>query len=156
MGAAIVCGSFEFEIGRKMILTTPWQHPDLWWRPKQSDDNGRVRGRWICYASDSDVRWFTWDATVHEQHRVKPLLACMCRRQVQCVQTDGYQMQYGYKDWQPSQAYYAFAAEVGCNTKRPYGGNETIPIFQCLQNATSERLMNASSTVSQEGTFGTW
>lgn len=65
-------------------------------------------------------------------------------------------MQYEYKDWQPSQAYYAFAAEAGCDTKTPYGKNGTRPIFECLQNVTSEKLINASAIVSQSGLYGTW
>ncbi|KAF2171883.1 hypothetical protein M409DRAFT_63427 [Zasmidium cellare ATCC 36951] len=65
-------------------------------------------------------------------------------------------MQYGYKDWQPSQTYYAFAAEAGCAAKRPYGANGSVPIFECLQNATSERLINASATISQSGAYGSW
>ncbi|KAK4502914.1 hypothetical protein PRZ48_006341 [Zasmidium cellare] len=65
-------------------------------------------------------------------------------------------MQYGYKDWQPSQTYYAFAAEAGCTAKKPYGANGSVPIFECLQNVTSEKLINASATISESGTYGTW
>ena len=70
--------------------------------------------------------------------------------------------QYGYKDWQPSQAYYAFASAVGCDVKDaylhngPFAGNESKPIFQCLVEADSATLINASAAVSQSGTWGTF
>lgn len=70
--------------------------------------------------------------------------------------TDDLQMQYGYKDWQPSQAYYAFAAEAGCKANAPYGGNGSVTIFDCLQNVNMERLINASATISESGAYGTW
>ena len=70
--------------------------------------------------------------------------------------------QYGYKDWQPSQAYYAFAAAVGCDVKDaylnggPFKNNETLSIFKCLTQASSTTLQNANANVSQSGTWGTW
>lgn len=70
--------------------------------------------------------------------------------------------QYGYKDWQPSQAYYAFASAAGCDVKDaylhngPFAGNESKPIFQCLVEADPATLINASAAVSQSGTWGTW
>src|ERR1700761_5548915 len=70
--------------------------------------------------------------------------------------------QYGYKDWQPSQAYYAFAGAAGCDVKdaylhnAPFPKNETKSIFQCLCQADSALLMQASESVSQSGTWGTW
>ena len=70
--------------------------------------------------------------------------------------------QYGYKDWQPSQAYYAFASAAGCDTKNaylhngPFRNNESKPIFQCLVEADSATLMKAGDVVSQSGTWGTF
>lgn len=65
-------------------------------------------------------------------------------------------MQYKYSDWIPSQSYYALAAETGCFASNPYGDNGTTPIFQCLQNVDTEKLINASATISQSSTYGTW
>lgn len=65
-------------------------------------------------------------------------------------------MQWGYKDWLPSQTYYAFAAHAGCYSMEPYGAPKTTPIFECLQNAESRVLMNASATVSQLTVYGQW
>lgn len=65
-------------------------------------------------------------------------------------------MQYGYSDFVPSQSYYAFAAAAGCFSDRPYGSIGSSPIFQCLQNADTNTLINASADVSQESTYGTW
>ncbi|KAF3766270.1 alpha/beta-hydrolase [Cryphonectria parasitica EP155] len=64
--------------------------------------------------------------------------------------------QYGYKDWQPSQAYYAFAAAAGCDAKDAYLSNGSLGIFDCLVGTDSATLMNASAVVSQSGTYGTW
>ncbi|KAL9106629.1 MAG: hypothetical protein Q9227_008349 [Pyrenula ochraceoflavens] len=64
-------------------------------------------------------------------------------------------VQYGYADWQPSQAYYAFAQAAGCFPGRAYGNTSTT-IFQCLQAADTKVLQNASVTVSGSGTWGTW
>ncbi|EME45256.1 hypothetical protein DOTSEDRAFT_150197 [Dothistroma septosporum NZE10] len=65
-------------------------------------------------------------------------------------------MQYGCNDWVPSQSYYSFAAQAGCNGMSPYGANGSRPIFECLQEASSDTLINASATIAQSGTFGTW
>lgn len=65
-------------------------------------------------------------------------------------------MQYGYKDWVPSQSYYSFASEVGCAPSKPYLANGSQPIFECLVSKDSETLINASALVSQEGSYGTW
>lgn len=65
-------------------------------------------------------------------------------------------MQYGYKDWVPSQSYYAFASAAGCDVTKPYLRNGSSPIFECLVGADSDKLINASATVSQEGSYGTW
>ncbi|CAK4030301.1 Hypothetical predicted protein [Lecanosticta acicola] len=65
-------------------------------------------------------------------------------------------MQYGYKDWIPSQSYYSLAAAVGCDTMKPYGANHSVPTFECLRNVSSAALVNASALISQSGTYGTW
>lgn len=64
-------------------------------------------------------------------------------------------MQYGYKDWVPSQSYYAFAAEAGCLQTTAYGGSPTT-IFECLIMQDTMVLQNASFNVSASGTYGTW
>ncbi|KAI0473837.1 carboxylesterase [Xylariaceae sp. FL0804] len=65
--------------------------------------------------------------------------------------------QYGYSDWQPSQAYYAFAAAAGCDAAGDaYLRNGSRPIFDCLVSRDSAVLMAASASVSQSGTAGTW
>ncbi|KAK4556351.1 hypothetical protein LTR86_006495 [Recurvomyces mirabilis] len=64
--------------------------------------------------------------------------------------------QYGYKDWQPSQSYYALAGAAGCDVKDAYLHNGSKPIFQCLQEVDSKTLMSAAANVSQSGTWGTW
>jgi hypothetical protein len=64
-------------------------------------------------------------------------------------------MQYGYKDWVPSQAYYAFATAAGCAPNLPYG-NLSQPIFQCLVSQDTITLQNASFMISSSGTYGTW
>lgn len=65
-------------------------------------------------------------------------------------------MQYGYKDWIPPQAYYAFTIAAGCDVMDPYLHNGSLPIFECLQGKDSRTLINASMTVSQAGSYGTW
>lgn len=64
-------------------------------------------------------------------------------------------MQYPYNAWQPSQAYYAFAAASGCFPGRAYGNTSTT-ILDCLRNASSAILQQASAVVSASGTWGTW
>ena len=64
-------------------------------------------------------------------------------------------MQYGYKDWIPSQSYYAFAGQAGCTDTNAYGQSSQT-IFQCLVEKDTDTLMNASATISQSGTYGTW
>lgn len=64
-------------------------------------------------------------------------------------------MQYGYKDWVPSQAYYAFATHAGCLSNTTYGSSATT-IFQCLVAQDTTILQNASSIVSASGVSGTW
>lgn len=64
-------------------------------------------------------------------------------------------MQYGYKDWVPSQSYYAFAAEAGCLQATAYG-NSPSTIFDCLTQQDTAILQDASFNVSSSGTYGTW
>ncbi|KAK5314231.1 hypothetical protein LTR93_010510 [Exophiala xenobiotica] len=64
-------------------------------------------------------------------------------------------MQYGYKDWLPSQSYYAFATEAGCPPSLPYGAHPQT-IFQCLVGKDTDTLINASATISESGNYGTW
>ncbi|KAK5467101.1 hypothetical protein LTS15_000071 [Exophiala xenobiotica] len=64
-------------------------------------------------------------------------------------------MQYGYKDWVPSQSYYAFATEAGCPPSLPYGAHPQT-IFQCLVGKDTDTLINASATISESGNYGTW
>lgn len=64
-------------------------------------------------------------------------------------------MQYGYKDWIPSQSYYSFAARVGCMPNTAYGSSATT-IFECLIGKDTTTLQYASSNVSSSGTYGTW
>ncbi|KAK5225113.1 hypothetical protein LTR47_009716 [Exophiala xenobiotica] len=64
-------------------------------------------------------------------------------------------MQYGYKDWLPSQSYYAFATEAGCPPSLPYGAHPQT-IFQCLVGKDTDTLVNASATISESGNYGTW
>jgi len=64
-------------------------------------------------------------------------------------------MQYGYKDWVPSQSYYAFAGLANCMPNTAYGSSART-IFECLVNQDTETLQYASFNVSASGTFGTW
>ncbi|KAF2713806.1 alpha/beta-hydrolase [Pleomassaria siparia CBS 279.74] len=63
--------------------------------------------------------------------------------------------QYGYKDWVPSQSYYAFATAAGCPPTWAYG-NSSQAIFECLVAQDTTMLQNASRLVSSSGTFGSW
>ncbi|KAF1953699.1 carboxylesterase type B [Byssothecium circinans] len=63
--------------------------------------------------------------------------------------------QYGYKDWIPSQNYYAFATAAGCPPQWAYG-NSSQTIFQCLISRSTQTLQNASSIASGSGTWGAW
>lgn len=64
-------------------------------------------------------------------------------------------MQYGYADFQPSQAYYAFAQAAGCFNGYAYG-NSSGTVFECLVGKDTNTLQNASLQISISGTFGTW
>ncbi|KAL5394941.1 hypothetical protein PMIN06_003243 [Paraphaeosphaeria minitans] len=63
--------------------------------------------------------------------------------------------QYHYKDWVPSQSYYAFAIAAGCPPTWAYG-NSSQTIFECLISQSTETLQSASELVSQSGTLGSW
>ncbi|KAK6397873.1 hypothetical protein LTR65_005121 [Meristemomyces frigidus] len=64
-------------------------------------------------------------------------------------------MQYQYNGWQPSQSYYAFAQAVGCFPGRAYGNTSTT-VLDCLRQAPTLVLQNASAHVGASGTWGTW
>jgi carboxylesterase type B len=64
-------------------------------------------------------------------------------------------MQYGYKDWVPSQSYYAFASLSGCPPFTAYGSSSET-ILECLRRKDSETLIAASQNISASGTYGTW
>lgn len=64
-------------------------------------------------------------------------------------------MQHGYKDWKPSQAYYAFAIEAGCPPTTAYGSNPTT-VFECLIGKDTLVLQNATFNISASGLYGTW
>ena len=64
-------------------------------------------------------------------------------------------MQYGYKDWVPSQSYYAFATKVGCAPTTAYGSSPQT-VFSCLVSKDTYALQNASASISSSGTYGTW
>jgi carboxylesterase type B len=62
--------------------------------------------------------------------------------------------QYGYKDWVPSQNYYAFASQAGCSIGGY--GNASQTIFDCLLSKNSATLQQASLAVTASVTYGTW
>lgn len=64
-------------------------------------------------------------------------------------------MQYGYKDWVPSQSYYSFSARAGCDPFTAYGSSNTT-VLECLRSKDSATLISASQNVSASGTYGTW
>lgn len=64
-------------------------------------------------------------------------------------------MQYGYKDWVPSQSYYAFATKAGCARSTAYGSSPQT-VFSCLVGKDTYTLQNASQSISASGTYGTW
>ncbi|CBQ72861.1 related to esterase [Sporisorium reilianum SRZ2] len=63
--------------------------------------------------------------------------------------------QYGYKDFEPSQSYYAFAAQAGCFNGVAYG-NTNQSIFECLVKKDAKTLQQASVKVAASSFFGTW
>jgi carboxylesterase type B len=62
--------------------------------------------------------------------------------------------QYGYKDWVPSQGYYAFASNAGCSIRGYANASQTI--FDCLLTKNTATLQNASVAVTASVTYGTW
>jgi carboxylesterase type B len=64
-------------------------------------------------------------------------------------------MQYNYNGWEPSQCYHAFAQAAGCFPGQAYG-NTSTKIIDCLRQADTAILQNASNYVSASGTWGTW
>lgn len=65
--------------------------------------------------------------------------------------------QYGYKDFVPSQSYYAFASAVGCFGPPALPQNNiSNSIFECLVKKDTATLQNASATVSGSSRYGTW
>lgn len=64
-------------------------------------------------------------------------------------------MQYGYKDWVPSQSYYSFASLAGCFPFTAYGSSSET-ILECLRGKDSATLIAASQNISVSGTYGTW
>lgn len=65
-------------------------------------------------------------------------------------------MQHGYKDWAPSQAYYAFATAAGCATSVAFRHNGSLPIFECLLEKDLQTLIGAATNVSQSGIYYSW
>ena len=65
--------------------------------------------------------------------------------------------EYGYKDFVPSQSYYAFASTVGCfGPPAPPPNNTSSSIFECLVSKDTVTLQNASATISGSSRYGTW
>ena len=65
--------------------------------------------------------------------------------------------QYGYKDFIPSQSYYAFASAAGCfGPPAPPFSNSDNSIFACLVNKDTAALQYASASVSGSSRYGTW
>ncbi|EST09190.2 Carboxylesterase, type B [Kalmanozyma brasiliensis GHG001] len=64
-------------------------------------------------------------------------------------------LQFGYKDFEPSQSYYAFAAEAGCFNGTAYG-KTAQNIFECLLTKDTQTLQQANVKVSASSFFGTW
>ena len=65
--------------------------------------------------------------------------------------------QHRYNAWVPSQAYYAFAEQVGCFAGVAFGNTvHYSTIFECLVNTSTSTLMEANALVSGSGMYGTW
>ena len=65
--------------------------------------------------------------------------------------------QYGYKDFVPSQSYYAFASAAGCfGPPAPPFNNFNKSIFACLVSKDTATLQYASASVSGSSRYGTW
>ncbi|KAF2009465.1 carboxylesterase type B [Aaosphaeria arxii CBS 175.79] len=63
--------------------------------------------------------------------------------------------QHGYKDWIPTQSYYAFATAAGCPPTWAYG-NSSQTIFECLISKDTDILQKASAVISSSGITGNW
>ncbi|KAA6409585.1 MAG: hypothetical protein FRX48_06196 [Lasallia pustulata] len=63
--------------------------------------------------------------------------------------------QYGYKDFVPSQSYYAFAQAAGCFGGLPQN-NVNNSIFACLVGKDTTTLQNASAYISGSGKYGSF
>lgn len=63
--------------------------------------------------------------------------------------------QYDYKDFEPSQSYYAFANQAGCFNGVAYGKTNQS-IFECLLTKDSKTLQEANVKTSASAFFGTW
>ncbi|KAL8889300.1 MAG: hypothetical protein Q9192_006041, partial [Flavoplaca navasiana] len=63
--------------------------------------------------------------------------------------------QFGYRDFVPTQSYYAFASAAGCFDGMAQN-NRNTSIFNCLVSKDTETLQNASSVISGSSRYGTW
>ncbi len=65
--------------------------------------------------------------------------------------------QYGYKDFVPSQSYYAFASAAGCFGPPALPQNNVDnSIFACLVRKDTTTLQYASASVSGSSRYATW
>ena len=65
--------------------------------------------------------------------------------------------QYGYKDFVPSQSYYAFASAAGCFGPPALPLNDfNNSIFACLVSKDTATLQYASASVSGSARYRTW
>ena len=72
--------------------------------------------------------------------------------------------QYNYNDQIPTQNYQAFAKAVGCSggsnitnlNAHSLSSTTSLSVFDCLVNADTTVLQNASATISESGDFGTF
>ncbi|SPC67667.1 related to esterase [Ustilago sp. UG-2017b] len=63
--------------------------------------------------------------------------------------------QYGFSDFEPSQSYYAFAAQAGCFDGVAYGKTNQS-IYECLLTKDSKTLQEANVKTSASAFFATW
>lgn len=63
--------------------------------------------------------------------------------------------QYGYKDFEPSQSYYAFSAAAGCFDAVAYG-HTSQSIIQCLVHKDAKTLQQANVKTAASSLYGTW
>ncbi|CDR98673.1 related to esterase [Sporisorium scitamineum] len=64
-------------------------------------------------------------------------------------------LQFDYRDFEPSQSYYAFAAQAGCFNGTAYG-NTDQSVFECLVKQDAQTLQQASVKVAASSFYGTW